>query len=513
MVHSDRSLLNWTGHALVDVGIATLCVMSGSEDPTFLTLEDLDSAASEMERYYFSGALTSYLTCVFMNSEYVQPGSGEKKSASRKRYAERVLRAHRAPTDDEAKGQFCVFSGEAATHLIHRGQMPLLTGEGVLNFFAEGSGGLFISGPYLTALQALPLGGRRSEGRLLVAHSDDPSLTIALARNFVEDNRRLLGLAMSGGLPNREGADEGLPREHASWDAGKKRPKYPDVKAPFTLIAADLLDVVRTRREAGVTATQASLHVYWLSSSGQGPTLEVFTLPSNLIRFFREVSRAATRAAWERLLGRAWVIPSDRVKPRSKDMSTAALVGPGRSRNPVLADLLSIYAEGFVDVQRARSFVRRHLLAQHRGAIERSDDCSWELTDLFLKEVLVMSPDRVERIRAFADMLAEHIAGKNDRRVFRAITFAQRPWELRNALEKAQRNEYLANQRLLFSFDDYINVFEAETNAGFADWSLMRDLICIRLIEQLHKAKWLVPEDLKSEAANESRRELEGVTI
>jgi CRISPR-associated protein Cst1 len=510
-VQTDRGLLNWTGHALVDVGIATLCVMSGKDDPAVLTLEDLDSAATEMERYYFSGALTSYLTCVFMNSEYVQPGSGEKKSASRKRYAERVLRAHRASTDDEATGQICAFSGEAATHLIHRGQMPLLTGQGVLNFFPEASGGLFVSGPYVTALQALPLGGRRSEGRLLVAHSDEPSLTIALARNFVEDNRRLLGLAMSGRLPDREGADEGLPREHAAWDSAKKQAKYPDAKAAFTLIASDLLDVMRGRHEAGATDTRASLHVYWLSSSGQGPSLEIFTLPSNLIRFFREVSRAATSAAWEGLLRRAWVIPNDQLKARSKDKSTTTLVGPGRSRNVALGDLLSIYADGFVDVRRARSFVRRHLLAEHRGAIERPDDCSWELTDLFLKEVLVMSPDRVERIRAFADMLAEHIAEKNDRKAFRAITFAQRPWELRNALEKTQRNEYLANQRLLFSFDDYINVFEAEENAGFADWSLIRDLICIRLIEQLHKKRWLVPDDLKSEAADEIGKEREEV--
>lgn len=486
--------------------------MSGKGDPTLLTLQDLDSAASEMERYYFSGALTSYLTCVFMNSEYVQPGSGEKKSATRKRYAERVLRAHRVPMDEEAKGQICAFSGEPATHLIHRGQMPLLTGEGVLNFFAEGSGGLFVFGPYLTALQALPLGGRRSEGKLLIAHSDDPSLTIALARNFVDDNRRLLSLAVSARLPNREGPNDDLPREHASWDPVKKRPKYPDPKAAFSLIASDLLDVLRKLREARETDNPASLHVYWLSSSGQGPSLEVFTLPSNLIRFFREVSKAATRVAWERLLRRGWVISPDQLKARLKDKSTTALTGPGRSRNPVLADLLAVYADGFVDARRARSFVRRHLLAEQRGAIERPEDCSWELTDLFLKEVLLMSPDRVERVRAFADMLAHYIAEKNDRRIFRAVTFAQRPRELRNALEKAQRNEYLGSQRLLFTFDDYISVFEAEENAGFADWSLMRDLICIRLIEQLHKAKWLVPEDLKSEAANESREEFEGVS-
>jgi hypothetical protein len=44
-------------------------------------------------------------------------------------------------------------------------------------------------------------------------------------------------------------------------------------------------------------------------------------------------------------------------------------------------------------------------------------------------------------------------------------------------------------------------VFEAEDNAGAANWSLVRDLICIRLVEQLHKSGWLTPENLKEEVA------------
>jgi hypothetical protein len=188
-------MLNWTSHALVDVGIATLCAMSGKDDPASLTSADLDAAADEMERYYFSGALASYLTCVFMNSEYVQPGSGAKKENSRKRYADRVLRAHRWNGDDSARGAECAFSGEPATHLIHRGQMPLLTGEGVLNFFPSAAGGLFVAGPYLSAIQALPLGGRRSEGKLLIAYSDSPRLTLEFVRRFLDDKPQALGVS------------------------------------------------------------------------------------------------------------------------------------------------------------------------------------------------------------------------------------------------------------------------------------------------------------------------------
>lgn len=499
-------MLNWTGHALVDVGIATLCAMSGKDDPTSLTLADLDAAADEMERYYFSGALTSYLTCVFMNSEYVQPGSGPKKEVSRRRYAERVLRAHSWEGDDEARGRQCAFSGQPATHLIHRGQMPLLTGEGVLNFFASGAGGMYVAGPYLTALQALPLGGRRSEGKLLVVHSDAQQLTLSFARRFLEDNRRLLGLAMSHVLPEREGPHQALEREQGSYDNVKKQPKYPDAKAGFTLIASDLLDILR--RSAGTTYVNspASLDVYWLSSSGQGPSLEIFTVPSELIRFLRKVVQAETSTAWNRLVARGWeplAVPTAGRKGRKA--SGPALTGVGRSRNAILADLFTIYSNAIIDGSRARQFVRRHLLLYNYnyGMITRPDGPNWQLAELFLTEVLGMTTERIQYIRTFADKMAEYIANRNDRKFFNAVAFARKPWEVRNALVKAQRNEYRAGRDLLFTLDDYLSVFEAEDAAGAADWSLVRDLISIRMIEVLHQKQALTDDMLAEEVIAE----------
>jgi len=507
-------MLNWTGHALVDVGIAAVCALRGKEDPAQITPEDLDAVADELERYYFGGALNSYLTCVFMNSEYVQPGTGPKKAETRKRYADRILRAHRAEPEQVARTELCVFSGLPATHRIHRGQMPLLTGEDVLNFFPSAAGGLFIAGPYLTALQALPLGGRRSEGKLLIAHSDSAFLTLSLARNFVEDNRRLLGLAMSGGLPVVEGPDERLPREQASWDAAKKRPKYPDAKSAFTLIASDLLDVMERRREVFDRNVAASLQIYWLSSSGQGPSLEIFSVPSNLLRFLSQVTQASTSAAWHRMVARGWAVEDANrsasiTGKRAPKPIRLYLSGPGRSRNPVLVDLFRICEEGFVDKPSARRFVKRYLLSELRGNIAHAEDCDWELTDLFLKEVLIMSPERVQRIREFADSLASYIQTRNDDPFLKRITYATKPWVLRGELVKAQRKS-AKGADLLFSLDEYLQVFEAEDSIGVADWSLVRDLICIRLIELLHKNGWLTAEKLKAEEAEEDEKQAVG---
>jgi len=495
-------LLRWTGHPLVDVGVAALCAMTDKGAPQALTLDDLDRAAAEMQEYYFSGFLTSYLTCVFMNAEYVQPGSGSAKEASRKKYAQRVLFAHRSEPDPGITGQTCVFSGRPATHLIHRGQMPLLTGEGVLNFYPAARGGLPVCGPYLTALQALPIGGRRVEGKLLVAHADDSRLTMDLARLYVADNRRLFALATAGNLPAGDGPHLSLEREQAAWDAKQKRPKYPDAKSAPSLITADLMDIWETKSWMGQEGAPTSVTVYWLSSSGQGPSLAIYHLPSNLIRFLILAARPSTRMQWRRMVGRGWQdpikspepsSPSDQPKKarRTKPAAPAVTGGPGRSRNEVLSDLFSIYESGYLNLTAAGAFLCRHLLSYFRGAIHHSAECDWSLTELFLKEVFGMQPERIEAIRSFADRLAEHIRNRNDEGLFRSLVYARWPGDFRNALTKAQRNEARSNHELLFGLEEYLSVFEADESVGRVDWSLVRDLISIRLVEQLHKAGFL----------------------
>lgn len=482
---SAPHLLDWTGHPLVDVGIATLCAMVDKPAPQALTLEDLDQAAEEMENYYFSGVMTSYLSCVFtINAEYTQPAGGPNKNARKQSYTERVLFAHRHAGDPEAKGRACSFSGRPATHVIERCQMPLLTGEGVLNFFPALSGGLPVSGPCLTALQALPLGGRRTEGRLLIVHADHPDLTIEITRRFLEDNRRILALAKTGKLPAGE-----LSRELAGGEGAGGKPKYPDAKGFSSLILAELMEAW-DRRSLDLERFQtASLTVYWLSNSGQGPSLDLHHLPGSVLRFLLKADQPPTRRLWKRLVADAWT----QVREGRKESSPG---GPGRSRNPVLDDLFGIYEAAFIDIVAALKFVRRHILPCAKDASHLAQDGHWPLTELFLKEVIGMDERRVEAIRAFADKLAEYIRGRNDRQLFRSLVYSRRPRDLRSSLVRAQREEARANNQLLFGMDEYIQVFEAEDNLGRLDWSLVRDLLSIRVTERLHAAGFLTKEVL-----------------
>ena len=73
--------------------------------------------------------------------------------------------------------------------------------------------------------------------------------------------------------------------------------------------------------------------------------------------------------------------------------------------------------------------------------------------------------------------------------------YGQKSWEIRNALTKAQRNRAREHDELLFGLDEYLEVFIADDAVGKADWSLIRDLISIRLVEQLYQKGFFKKEE------------------
>ncbi|MGH8932072.1 MAG: hypothetical protein ACRDZO_15995 [Egibacteraceae bacterium] len=160
---------DWTGNPIIDVGLAAMCAMAGVAAPPMLTVAHLDEVSAELAGAYFSGAMGAYLTCVYPNSAYVNPTMGEEKRA---RYRRDVLRAHRRAPRPEA----CQLCGRAAVAWANRQHLPMVTGEGVVNFVPNAAGGLRVCGTCLLAAQAFAFGAVRCQGRALAVGSDAPEL-------------------------------------------------------------------------------------------------------------------------------------------------------------------------------------------------------------------------------------------------------------------------------------------------------------------------------------------------
>lgn len=503
---NSSARLEWTGHPLADVGVATLCAMVGKDDPTTLTPEDLDAAGAEIKSAYTHGILEAFLSCVFtMNHPATNP---TMKPATRETSLRRLLAPHRSEPDIGASGMRCAFTGGSATHLLDRSQMPLLTGAGVLNFFPAGLSALPVAAPFLLAIQALPLGGRRSEGKLLIVHCDDPRWTLQFASRYLARNRQLIDLARTNQLPDNEGPHLSLDRECAGWDKQKKRPKYPDAKAPHSLVMADLVEVVAARGTGALAKAYTSVSVYLLSNSGQGPSLLIEHIPGQFVDFLKTLHGSSVESRWKRLVARSWReargsesessegrAPERGKAGRSKKTSTSRVPpGPGRSRNDLYNDLLRVFESGTCDWQLGASFIRRHLLwggawrvTKDSAPITREhlELIDWELTTLFLTRVMGMNQNRLELIRNFADRLAELIDEHNDRGLFRGLVFTAGEWQYRALLTRVQRNYAREKESLLFGLQEYLDMFLTDDEQDKVSWSLIRDLISIRLVERL----------------------------
>ena len=499
-------MLKYTGHPLVDVGIATITAFANKRKPDELTEADLDKVADYITREYVRDPLKSFLTVAFPNSGFTQPAYN-KTPEKRLVYAARVLRNYSDDTpllDDEV----CVFTGKPAVNVAFgigekkslpqgrafRQHIPLLTGEGVINFHAYGDAGLPVSGEALLAIQAFPLGCAKSAGRLLAVHSDNPRLMLHFARSFLDGNRTMIGLAQ---------------------EAGSKKMDEPHLLRG-TLLIDTLLKGDSGQREAEEDKQSFSLTIYHLTNSGQGAGLNIYHLPLQIIKFLREMESADYRTQWAGIVRRAWETEPQKKRKKQDDKPFQP------RRNWLYEDVLGLYDGSFLLPDRAKAFLRTYFLRRPfryartdqgdpRGNYGLTHDMklvSWNIIASFLRRVFHMEKERIEEIRKMGDKLANYVSSQNDRRFFREFFHQRRPSNVRTLLIRANLEHVRRGNPPIITLDPYIEVFEEGYGLESPDWWLARDLVFIRMVEQLHEQGWLGKNpDLVEETAQEGENE------
>jgi len=469
-------MLEYTGHPLVDVGVATITAFANKRDPTQLTEADLDRIADYMAGEYVKQPLRSFLTVAFPNSGFTQPAYF-KQPEKQQIYADHVLRAYEAETPvlDEA----CCFTGWPVANVSYdvkgelrpgyafRQHVPLVTGEDVINFHPYGVAGLPLSGRAMLALQALPLGCAKCGGRLLAVHSDNNEITFHFAQSFLRENRRAIQLTQQAG--------------------GKKMPER---QYSHRTLLVDTLIEAESMREERDDQELFSLTAYHLSNSGQGPKLDIYHLPLASIGFLRDMRRAEYREQWNAIVHRAW-----EVAPKKKG---------GKKRDKPFEPRRNWLYEDLFDLpDNAARFLRTYFLRiALRHATGKTDPrvsyslqneanlVSWKVTERFLWRILHMDKERIEQIRKMGDQLAEYIWSQNDRHFFAGFR-TRNYYHFRTALLRANLAHVKRDNPPIIKFDPYVEVFEMAENDSRPDWSLARDLVFIRIIERLHELGWL----------------------
>jgi CRISPR-associated protein Cst1 len=499
--------LRYTGHPFVDVGVAAITAYAEKTAPEDVTEDDLERVADFIEKNYVRPPLRGHLTMAFTsNAWFIQdaynpekPGlSAEERQArqkTRKEWADRHLRQWQTEAASEAER--CVFTGEPAiaTNLsgklpegrAGRAQMPLLQGDDSINFFAYGYSGLPVSALGLLALQFFPLGCAKSGVGLLAVHSDNPRLTYKLASRFLRQNISAIIQAQAAG-------EERLPSAQRSLR---------------TLLIEELLAAERERGYAQEDQEPASLTAYNFNN-GKSVELQMYHLPLEIVGFIRAAQTATYQAAWNQLIQRAWQLA--RVKKGKQAQDTAEGAQEPR-RNFLYEDLFAL-------PQDAARFLRTYFLRLPQRTSTEDDPrreystrkdldlISWLLVELFLEKVVRMDKKRIEDIRTLGDKLALYVRRQGGKRFFLAFYTESNPANFRWRLIKANLEHVKDGQAPLFDMDTYIEVFEEGYEVMRPDWRLARDLVLMRMIDQLKD--WLAQNP---DAVPEPEAEREPVTV
>ncbi|MHB8626483.1 MAG: hypothetical protein ACYDBJ_03345 [Aggregatilineales bacterium] len=464
-------MLSYTHHPLIDVGIAVITTFADKEDPSQVTVQDLDEIADYLEKIYSDGIGKNFVSgIIFPNSGFGQPAFDKPEFRHKKQeYADRVLRGYHVDRST-LDGEMCVFTGGPAYIRATREMFPLLNGREVINFGPIGAKGIPISGIALLAIHAMPLGCLVSQGRLLAVISDDPQLTIEFAKQNMIRNRQFFSVAELAGMPNFSSFKTYLIQQ-------------------LSKMQGELSEIEKEAEDSGRRVTP-SVTAYHFSNAGQDARIDIYPLPSQVVNFIWTVSNGYRyKEAWDRIVKNAWA----ETKSPSEEMQQPK---PKITRHNLL------YEDLFTLPDNAARFLRTYILRRPLKALKKDpraeyntfregDLLSWELTALFLKRMMNMKQSRIDNIRILGDRLADYIQKTSDRRLFGDLYRAKgnEYWRVRKALMRAAEQAQTLDPNPLVEFDVFVSIFELAEEDEYLDWQLARDLLLIRLIEQLHRAQ------------------------
>lgn len=450
--------LQWTGHPLPDMGIAALLVHARKEAPEEVTVGNLEDFAHDAERWYFSKALSGFITVLF-TSNLINPSFKEER---KQQFAGELLRSYQQPPQNGAPP--CVYCDRPSVRQADRTLIPLLSGRTQINFYPGGDPSLGICGLCIVALQALSIGAPFCEGKAVIVEVGDRAADRKVLRAVAEARFQVLNTLLS--LQTTE--------------------KPANIRGPRTRVIEALMSLqpVQAADEDGEeSAEQAGpLTVYHLSNSGQGPGIEIYPLPSNVVRFVQRAQGQRYRGVWNRIVRRAWEGKrKEGEEPSEEEQRTL------RNR---------FYDALFTLPDRAAVFVRRWLSWRLEGIAELGPTAlegqeRWPLVTMFLMEVLGMEQLRISAIRALADKVAVDITDTNDRQIFRRFFGGRVDYRtVRDSLLRADRRHVQRLGEPLLTLDDFLVIFEEGEELVRTDWRLAWDLFRIRMVEELCRLEW-----------------------
>lgn len=443
--------LYYTGHALIDAGVAALCAYMGTLSPEDVTDEHLTQFSHYLRLLQTNQVFNNkVLSIAFTKNAAFTANMGDDK---RSLALDEILMSWQHDTFVEGRDTLaCVFFPEYRSILsADRRHLPLMNAQNTINFTPMGNGGIPVCGLALLMLSAMALNAYQIGGKLLVFHQigADTNLNSLIAREIWHFNHLLLTASLTDDVQE--------------WTSPYSHPQ--------TAYVDSIVHARKIANENGFSNSLANITAYYFSNSGQGAHLEILRLDNHLLSFLDAIMRRAS-STWLFLVESTW--------QRSEDDAR------GRGHN-------QLYTLLFQLPQQTPRFIKLLMRAHN-----------WQVIALFLEKGLQMEQHDIDIIRDMGDRLAEYALTYENNptafyyRISRAKSFDDLRHHLRNAGEHLLKASQQAKVQPLFTFDEFVTVFTSDV--PYFSWKLSRDLITFRMLEILTQRGGLDIDDLPEDA-------------
>lgn len=471
------SLTRYTGHPFIDIGVATITAFYNVNTPDEIldVTEFIDYVCDK----YINPVMSGYLGAVaFANVGYANPSMLGRRDLdetrrSRLRALLELYKPEATITDNISKivapaedGDRCIFSGDPALVRVSREVIPMTLARNAINFLPQGRPLLPISGWAVLALLAMPLGSLNSGGRLLLVDSNDPKIKLHFAQEHLQMNQAAMQM-----------------------DHIEKLPNYSFAK---TYLLSRLTNIqFRIPHGTSVTA-------YHFTSSSQNARIDIYPLPSNALNFVTSAKR---------LYPDAWSRISQNAKERHSPKDEVILKKSSGKQQLTIQRRNFFYEDIFRLPQTSKQFLRRYFLRQPIYGLKSKEKkldprseysflkepkcIHWGLTSLFLERMMNMDLERIEDIKNLADRLADYIGQSHQQnKLFKGLFLSRSAYDFRAHLLRMANSAKTENNdsEPLLPYDQFVNMmFSIEGDFAKQDWGIGRDLLLVRMIEQLHR--------------------------
>jgi len=426
------------GDPFVDTGILAIELMTGKNFEE-CTPDDLKHASDRLIDIYLSPAWKKELNSIFPNSTYIQTSRGFDHRERSKEFLYGLIDGIWNREDSE---RYCCFCGDPAYEkAFYKAQVPL-TGSGkFVNYFPSFQDGLDVCARCALAIQFAPLLCYKAGGKPCLISSNNRELMRAFAEDVFKTIRTRLA---SGEYESNE--NSGL------YDEKFKNPQ----NALFHLAYKFGKEYIRK----GICNGSESIVLYHIDNYNQGPAgVRIYSLPSNVFGFVSYMmNKPEYRSDWFSLLSRHYPKKSD------KDDLPVWKTKPNRIHRSLLNGESILWA--------------------FRDDNIRKTTIPWEVVEYYMKSVRMMNQKRIDQIRGFSDRVALCIRESKKYGRVHDIAAARDLPSFRNQLQLLMRDwQKLGKTEPLTTFDDYTGIL---IPGDYRGWTEVRDLMVIRLYEQLH---------------------------